>query len=116
VLPSLANGLYDLSTANGTTTPSISDVTSVFATSGLGAPTASLFSNGQSGAGSSGLLAAVNLDATMALAAYSYRASGHSLGTSATPASAAATQPTTVQSAIQAALAATTSGTLSLLG
>ena len=116
VLPSLASGLYDLSAASGGTPPSISGLTSAFATSGLGIPTASLFSSGKTATGSAGLLAAVNLDATMALAAYSYRASTNPQGASSPAAGTVAAQPTTVQSAIQAALAATTSSTLSLFG
>ena len=80
----------------------------------------SLLSTSQSSTSSNGLLAAVNMDATAALAAFSYRLNNPSATATVTAPTASAsttdgTQSTSLQSAIQAALAVSTNSSLSLL-
>jgi len=103
MLPALMSGIYTAATANGSSSSLFSSLSSssVDATS-----SASLLASLDT-SGTDGLSAAINSDATLALAAYSYQTGSSSSST---------TSSSSIQSLLQSAQAANYSSVLNLLG
>ena len=123
----LVSGIYSASVANGNASSAFSGLsTSMVTEGGLSATSASiLFSSNNASNNASGMdgfsSTAINMNASLALAAYSNYQNGIPSGTLGAAASAAAakidtTQTSTVQTAIQAAQSASLTSSLNLFG
>ena len=122
-LSTLAKGIYSASAASGDAASSISSLSGSLAKVGeLTAASPSILNSGQGTSGLDGFSsAAINLDATLALASYTNRQNGIPDGTIGAAAAKLAsgidtTQTASVQAAIQAAQAISMASTLNLIG